>query len=276
MSVPQPDGQPLLVLENVSKTYEASARAIRALHAVSFDQAAGEFVCLLGPSGSGKSTLLRIVGGLVRPNSGQVWLGGERITEPRREIGFVFQSNNLMPWRTVVENVLLPVEVQKGRSDEDDRRHACQLLTLVGLAGFETVYPRQLSGGMRQRVVLARTLIHRPQLLLMDEPFGALDALTRERLNVELLRIHELQAKTILMVTHSIAEAVFLADRIIVLSERPGRVVAQVAIDLPRPRTIDMTGSEHFARLTMEVRYSIAENPAANWRSPLQPEAEHR
>jgi NitT/TauT family transport system ATP-binding protein len=215
---------------------------------------AGEFVCLLGPSGSGKSTLLRIVGGLLAADSGHVTFQGRPLSEPQREIGFVFQSTNLMPWRTALDNVLLPQEVQQGLVDAAMRKAAMDLLALVGLQGFEHAYPQTLSGGMRQRVVLARTLLQRPQLLLMDEPFGALDALTRERLNLELLRIHQQERMTVLMVTHSIAEAVLLADRVLVMSERPGRLVADVAIPLPRPRQLEMTATAEFGRLTLAIR----------------------
>lgn len=248
---------PLLVVDQVAKTFVDGPRPVAALRPVSFRVDEGEFVCVLGPSGSGKSTLLRVVGGLLAPDSGHVHFEGTPLTGPHRDIGFVFQSTNLMPWRTVVENVLLPTEVQQRRVTDADRARACELLALVGLDGFAQAYPKQLSGGMSQRVVLARTLMHNPRLLLMDEPFGALDALTRERLNVELLRIHRLQAKTVLMVTHSISEAVFLADRIIVLGRRPAQIVAQLPIDLPRPRRVEEMGSARFAALTMEVRRFI-------------------
>jgi NitT/TauT family transport system ATP-binding protein len=249
----------LLVAENISKAFTDGARPLQALQPVSFSLAAGEFVCLLGPSGSGKSTLLRIVGGLVAPDGGRLRFAGAPYTAPRPEIGFVFQKTNLMPWRTVIQNILLPIEIQQKKVTEADRRHAHELVELMGLHGFEQSYPRQLSGGMNQRVVLARTLIHKPQLLLMDEPFGALDALTRERLNVELMRLQQEQGLTVLMVTHSIAEAVFLADRVLVLSERPGRIVGQVMIDLPRPRDLGVMATEHFGRLTAEVRRHIGE-----------------
>jgi NitT/TauT family transport system ATP-binding protein len=249
----------LLTLERITKSYDAENAAVRALAGVSLGVEDGDFVCLLGPSGSGKSTLLRIVAGLVAPDSGQVRFDGAAVTEPRREIGFVFQSTNLMPWRTVLDNVLLPLEVAglpaEDRPAAQDR--AIALLDRVGLGGFYHAWPRQLSGGMSQRVVLARTLIHEPRLLLLDEPFGALDALTRERLNMELLRIHEQGGRTALMVTHSIPEAVFLADRVLLLSERPGRLIADVPIPLARPRTLDITGTEAFARLTFEVRRHI-------------------
>ena len=245
---------PLLTVEQVSKTFPGKVRAVPALQSVTFQVTAGEFVCLLGPSGSGKSTLLRIVGGLLAADSGHVTFQGRPLSEPQREIGFVFQSTNLMPWRTALDNVLLPQEVQQGSVDAAMRKAAMDLLALVGLQGFEHAYPQTLSGGMRQRVVLARTLLQRPQLLLMDEPFGALDALTRERLNLELLRIHQQERMTVLMVTHSIAEAVLLADRVLVMSERPGRLVADVAVSLPRPRQLEMTATAEFGRLTLAIR----------------------
>jgi NitT/TauT family transport system ATP-binding protein len=253
----------LLVVEEISKVYYSSAKQVEALHQISFRVPAGAFVSLLGLSGSGKSTLLRIIGGLLAADSGVVWLQGEPLTSPRPEVGFVFQKNNLMPWRTVLQNVLLPIEVLRGKAGEADRQAALELLHLVGLSGFGDAYPSQLSGGMNQRVALARVLIQRPKLLLMDEPFGALDAMTRERLNLELLRLHALHHPTILMVTHDIAEAVFLSDRVLILSERPGRLVADIDIDLPRPRHITDLASPRFAALTLEVRHHLgASSPA--------------
>ena len=250
---------PLLLVDNVAKTFYDSRRPLPVLQPVSFALAAGEFVCLLGPSGSGKSTLLRMIGGLVTPDSGDLWFDTQRLTGPHAEIGFVFQKTNLMPWRTVLQNVLLPLEIQQKQVTAHDQAKAHELLALMGLDGFEHAYPRQLSGGMNQRVVLARTLIHRPRLLLMDEPFGQLDALTRERLNLELLRLQALHSKTILMVTHSINEAVFLADRVLIMSERPGRIVAEVRIDLPRPRELALLGSPEFGRLAAQVRSLIGD-----------------
>ncbi len=252
---------PLLCVDNISKTFRDSTgrdgpASVESLREVSFCVDEGEFVCLLGPSGSGKSTLLRIVNGLVAPTSGSVLLDGAPLTKPHPNVGFVFQKTNLMPWRTVLENVLLPLEVQ-GRVTGAERERACRLLGTVGLEGFEHVYPKQLSGGMSQRVVLARTLVHEPRLLLMDEPFSALDSLTRERLNLELLRLHRDQCSTVLMVTHSINEAVFLADRVVVLGQRPGRVRAQIPVDLPRPRDLEVMSSEAFGRLIAWVRQSL-------------------
>lgn len=248
---------PLLHVDHITKAYTDGQSSIRALRDISFSVDRGELVCLLGPSGSGKSTLLRIVAGLLPADSGTVWFDGQQLHEPHPAIGFVFQKSNLMPWRTVMQNVLLPLELARGTPTAADHQHAEELLTLVGLEGFAHAYPRQLSGGMSQRVVLARTLIHQPQLLLMDEPFGALDALTRERLNVELLRIQQLRASTILMVTHSMNEAVFLADRVLVLSDRPGRIQAEIAIDLPRPRPLSVMSSARFGHLTMQVRQRL-------------------
>lgn len=249
-------GQPLLVVENVGKSFEG-ARAVRALQNVSFTMERGEIVCLVGPSGSGKSTLLRIIAGLTQADSGGVFLDGARVHEPHAAVGMVFQSTNLMPWRTILENVLLPVEVAQGRVQAVDREKARAILQVVGLQDFEESYPKQLSGGMAQRAVLARTLLQGPELLLLDEPFGSLDALTRERLNAELLRLQGRNQQTILIVTHSISEAVFLADRVLVLSARPGRLVAEIAIELPRPREISVMGSAEFARLTQVVRSKI-------------------
>ena len=247
---------PLLVVDQVSKVF-AGPHTVRALQQIRFQVHAGEIVCLVGPSGSGKSTLLRIIGGLTAPDRGEVWIAGERVVGPHPAIGWVFQRTNLMPWRTVVDNVLLPVDVAQGQVTAETRKAALQTLKLVGLEGFEHVYPKQLSGGMAQRVVLARALLQSPQLLLLDEPFGALDALTRERMNEELLRVQSLHAQTILMVTHSIAEAVFLADRVLVLSSRPGWLVADLPVDLPRPRTLALMGTPEFARLTQVVRSQI-------------------
>ena len=257
MSSARDEVNPLLKVDRVSKAFSEGPTPVRALNSISFAVTGGEFVCLLGPSGSGKSTLLRIVGGLILPDDGEVWLEGRRVVEPQADIGFVFQTTNLMPWRTVTQNVLLPVEVKQGSIIAADRERAHSLLQVVGLAGFEDVYPKHLSGGMAQRVVLARTLMERPTLLLMDEPFGALDALTRERMNMELMQIHRLQVQTVLMVTHSIGEAVFLADRVLIMSQRPGQIIAQVKVDLPRPRELATMGTARFGQLTQQVRECI-------------------
>ena len=210
-------------IKEVGKLFGGRGPVVTALQDISFDIGLGEFVAVVGPSGCGKSTLLRILAGLIPTSSGTVWFGDRKLEGPRRDIGVVFQSPVLFPWRTVLGNVLLPADVQRlGR--EQMKRRALELLALVGLTGFEQRYPWELSGGMQQRVALVRALIHDPALLLMDEPFGALDAMTREQMNVELQRIWMERRKTVLFITHSTAEAVFLADRVMVMTPRPGRI----------------------------------------------------
>lgn len=240
----------------IEKTFAQNGTALRALAQVSFQVAPGEFVSIVGPSGCGKSTLLRILGGLLAPDSGSVVIDGEPLHAPRREIGFVFQRANLMPWRTVLDNIALPLQVQ-GMPMVEARREAQRLSDLVGLHGFEAALPYQLSGGMQQRAALARALIHHPHLLLLDEPFGALDALTRERMNLELLRIWQLRASTVILVTHSINEAVLMSDRVMVMGPRPGRIITTLPVSLARPRHIDLLSDEHFAALVMTVRHWI-------------------
>ncbi|MFO7631806.1 MAG: ABC transporter ATP-binding protein [Caldilinea sp.] len=253
------DATAIFVADNLSKGFADGHRPIQALLPVSFQVHAGEIVCLVGPSGSGKSTLLRIMGGLIEPDSGAMWFDGRPHRAPNTAIGFVFQKTNLMPWRTVLQNVLLPIEIQQKKVTPADRASAETMLATMGLKDFEHAYPRQLSGGMNQRVVLARTLIQQPRLLLMDEPFGQLDALTRERLNLELLRLQAAERITVFMVTHSITEAVLLSDRVFVLSERPGRLIAQVPVLLPRPRTLAMISTLAFGEIAMQVRSLIGE-----------------
>ena len=249
--------QSALRVERVSHVYDDQHGHVDALDDISFDIQPGEFVCLVGPSGSGKSTLLRILAGLIPPQQGRVWLDGQLVTTPRPSIGIVFQKANLMPWRTVRDNVGLPLEVQRLPADEVNRR-AQALIDLVGLTGFEDSYPSGLSGGMEQRVAIARALIHTPSILLLDEPFGSLDALTRERMTLELTRIWSTQKTTVVMVTHSIQEAVFLSDRVLVMTDRPGRIAATVPIDLPRPRALNLLQEGHFAELAGTIRQAIA------------------
>jgi len=225
---------------------------LHALGSVTFSVCPQEFVCVLGPSGSGKSTLLRILAGLIPPTGGTVsFRDGQR-----PKIGFVFQDATLMPWRTVLENITLPLEVENVPA-QAARQKAQELVSLVGLNGFESSLPRDLSGGMAQRVALARALVDDPDILLLDEPFGALDALTRERMWAELLRIWQAHQKTVIMVTHSIGEALFLADRVLVLSARPGRVKLDLPVDLPRPRADEMRYTAHFGRLARKLKEAI-------------------
>ena len=216
-----------------------------------------EFICIVGPSGCGKTTLLRVLGGLLEPTLGEVNLGGEKLARPRRRIGFVFQQANLMPWRTALENIVLPLELE-GVPIAAAHEQAYELIELMALQGFEHSLPRDLSGGMAQRVAIARALVHEPELLLLDEPFGSLDALTRERMGTELLRVWDAQRATIIMVTHSISEAVLLADRVLVLSERPARIVLDLDVSLGRPRTLDLTYTPEFGRLASKVRAAIS------------------
>ncbi len=247
---------PILEAAHLSKQFAARQGPLAAVEDVSFAVAAGEFLCIVGPSGCGKSTLLRLLAGLLLPDHGQVCLHGELLTGPRREIGFVFQKANLMPWRTVFDNIMLPLQIQHMPEDNAKRR-AVHALELVGLTEFAHSYPRELSGGMEQRVAIARALVHEPEILLLDEPFGALDALTRERLNQELLRLWDASRQTVVMVTHDIREAIFLADRVLVLSQRPGTVTAIVPSTLPRPRSPSLVYSEAFSALAYEVRQAI-------------------
>ena len=230
-----------------------SAGSVVALQEVNFEIRKGDFVSLIGPSGCGKSTLLRLVAGLLKPTSGELKVKGQRVTAPRPDIGMMFQKPTLLPWKSVMDNVLLP-KTLAGKVTRADREAAVGLLHLVGLEGFEFAFPGQLSGGMQQRVALARLLNTGAEILLLDEPFGALDEFTRERLNVELLRIQREVQATILFVTHNIQEAVFLADDVFVMTPRPGRLTEIVKTGLPRPREIAMTKDPDFNQRVFEVR----------------------
>jgi NitT/TauT family transport system ATP-binding protein len=244
----------VILLERVAKTFVTRAgEQVEALADVSLEARRNEFVCLVGPSGCGKSTLLRLVAGLVAPSAGAVSIAGSAVTEPRADTGIVFQAPTLLPWANVLDNVLFPLDMM-GRLDAAGRGRARDLLALVGLDGFERKYPRELSGGMQQRAGICRALVHDPDILLMDEPFGALDALTREELTIEVMRIWRERPKTILFVTHSIPEAVLLADRVVVMSARPGRVAEIVTVDLPRPRDFDMEARREFQDATHRIR----------------------
>ena len=244
---------PVIHADALSKTYAARAGSVSALEDISFAVGEGEFVAVVGPSGCGKSTLLKILAGILPASAGAASLRGAPIAGPRRDIGVVFQSPVLFPWRSVLDNVLLPVDVQ-GLGRAAHRRDAMELLALVGLKGFEARYPWELSGGMQQRVAITRALVHDPALLLMDEPFGALDAMTRELMNVELQRIWMEKKKTVLFITHSIPEAVFLADRVLVMTPRPGRILEDVRVSSPRPRSLDVMNTPAFGEHVRRIR----------------------
>src|SRR5947209_10198370 len=243
----------LIAVKGLRKEYPAERGTILALEDIDLDVAEGELVAIVGPSGCGKSTLLKIVAGLLPATSGEVRLRSLPVTGPRRDIGVVFQSPVLFPWRTVLDNVLLPVDVQRlGRGA--NLRRALDLLALVGLSGFEERYPWELSGGMQQRVAITRALIHNPAMLLMDEPFAALDAMTRESMNLELQRIWLERRETVVFITHSIAEAVFLADRVLIMTPRPGQIVEEVAVAIPRPRSLDLLAAPEFGGIVRRIR----------------------
>jgi NitT/TauT family transport system ATP-binding protein len=248
---------PLIAVQELGKIYPtAHGEAVQALARVSLEVRQGEFVSLLGPSGCGKTTVLRILAGLIGDYTGAVSIGGKLLRGPTPDVGVVFQDANLMPWRTVLANVMLPVEVLR----LDRRKYLARakaLLGLVGLEGFERKLPGELSGGMRQRVAIARALVHDPAILLLDEPFGALDAMTRDNMNVELARIAAEAGKTVFLITHSIAESVFLSDRVLVMSQRPGRIIDVVPIDLPRPRDLDIVADPGFAATVLRLRHLL-------------------
>lgn len=248
------DEQEWIDVKNVSKLYSTrTGEKVLALSDVSLTVNKGEFVSLVGPSGCGKTTLLKIIAGLINHTDGQVNISGKPVKASQGNTGMVFQAPTMLPWRTILENVMLPVEVK--RLDKVSyRRRAMELLDLVGLTGFESKYPSELSGGMQQRAGICRALIHDPDVLLMDEPFGALDAMTREYMNVELLKIWKESGKTIVFVTHSIPEAVFLSDRIVVMSPRPGKIEEVIEDNLPRPRELNMMNSEQAGHYTGHIR----------------------
>ena len=254
------DDQPSSVLriKAVRKLY----RDLEAIRNVSFDVADGEFLSLLGPSGCGKSTLLMMVAGLINSTEGEIAVNGKAVAGPRREVGVVFQQPVLLPWRKVLDNVLFPIELLKLPRAQYEKR-AMDLLAMAKIDDFAHHLPRQLSGGMRQRVSICRALIHDPRILLMDEPFSALDALTRDEMGVELLRIWQANRKTVIFVTHSIREAVLLSDRVLVMGRRPSTIVEELAIDLPRPRHIAMTEDESFNRFVRTLRKAIEASHAS-------------
>ena len=247
----------MIRLDGVEKTYRTRrGDIVRAVEDVTLHVAENEFVTLVGPSGCGKSTLLRLVAGLTPATRGAIRVRDTAVREPFPDVGFVFQQPVLLPWRSVLDNVLFSVEML-GQPPRQYRKQAADLLELTGLGGFETKYPRELSGGMQQRVAICRALLPDPSLLLMDEPFGALDAMTREEMSLELLRVWEERRKTILFVTHSIPEAILLADRVVVMTARPGRIARVLTIDLPRPRTMELEFDPRFKAASDEVRSLI-------------------
>jgi NitT/TauT family transport system ATP-binding protein len=254
-----------LRVSGVHKTYQARHGEVTALQDVNLDIARGEFISLVGRSGCGKTTLLRILAGLLPPTSGEVlaegksiWRGGKRDDEAFRQFGLVFQDANLFPWFSIADNIALPLKL-RGVGKRARRARASELCQLVGLPGFENARPRELSGGMRQRAAIARALSYDPTILLMDEPFGALDALTRDKMNLELQNIHAQAGATVVFVTHAISEAVFLADRVVLLTPRPGRIRSITPVPLARPRSLDTETTNEFQEIIRRLRHELDE-----------------
>jgi NitT/TauT family transport system ATP-binding protein len=244
----------IIVCRELGKTYLTRAgETVVALENLNIDVSAGEFLTMVGPSGCGKTTSLRLLAGLDRKTRGHMELAGIPIDGPRRDIGIVFQTPTLLAWRTVFENIMLPIDVL-GLARKSYTGRVTELIQMAGLGGFEKKYPWELSGGMQQRVAICRALVHEPRLLLMDEPFGALDALTREAMNVELEHIWLRTGQTIILITHSISEAIFLGSRVAVMTPRPGTIAEVITIDFPRPREISITTTPKFGDLTRRVR----------------------
>jgi NitT/TauT family transport system ATP-binding protein len=261
-----PDGEAEIALHGVSKLYRTRDRETLALSDIDLGIRRQEFVALVGQSGCGKTTMLRILAGLIQPTTGDVsvagrplWDGDRRDDDALRKLGLVFQDANLFPWYTVEENIALPLHL-RGVDKGERQRRAHELCELVGLEGFTKALPRELSGGMRQRVAIARALSYSPEILLLDEPFGALDAMTRDKMNMELQRIAEATRATVVLVTHSIAEAVFLADRVVLLSARPGRIRSITAVDAPHPRALDITAEPGFQEKVLALRGQLADD----------------
>ncbi|MCX6090491.1 MAG: ABC transporter ATP-binding protein [Candidatus Atribacteria bacterium] len=241
---------------NLCKTFITERGKVEALYEVSFDVFEKEFVAFVGPSGCGKTTALRIVGGMLEETSGKVKIKGKPVKESLQNIGVVFQQANLLPWRTVSANVILPLEILNINTPENQKRGR-ELIKMVGLEKYEKLFPSELSGGMQQRVAIARALVHNPDIMLMDEPFGALDAITREAMNLEILRIWKETGKTVVFVTHSITEAVLLSDRVFVMTPSPGQITEVITIDLPRPREVEMLTTSKFLDFEAKIRSLI-------------------
>lgn len=246
-----------LMARNLSLSYESpSGNVLSALGPVNFEIESGSFVCLVGPSGCGKSSLIRILAGLQQSTQGEAYIGNQAIHEPSAHIGLMFQEANLMPWRTVRDNMALPLELA-GVSKNERYAAVNDQLQGLGLADFGQAYPGELSGGMAQRVAIGRVLIQQPEVLLLDEPFGALDALTREQVSLDLLRVWAQEKQTVLMVTHDINEAVMLSDRVLVMSHRPGQIIADIPVNLPRPRQPDLIYSDTFGVIAQQIRTDL-------------------
>ncbi|MDR6658695.1 NitT/TauT family transport system ATP-binding protein [Tardiphaga robiniae] len=253
--------RPLIEVRDVQKQFRSrSGASLEALLGTSLNVEANQFICIVGPSGCGKSTLLRMIAGLETTSAGAIGIDGTAVKGPRRDIGLVFQSPVMLPWRTILQNIMVPAEVLK-LNKKAARARADELLTLVGLDGFGDRYPDELSGGMRQRAAIARALMHDPRILLMDEPFGALDALTREAMNLELLRIWEASRKTVILVTHSIEEALLLSDRVAVFAPRPGFVRELIDVPIARPRSAATRSDPHFVHLAERLRAHFTSVP---------------
>jgi NitT/TauT family transport system ATP-binding protein len=246
----------VLSLDGIGHVFPKGTDRLIALHGINLDIGAGEFVSLVGPSGCGKSTLLKIIAGLLTPTVGTVQFEGSPIIGPRDEIGLMFQTPTLFAWRTAIRNITLPLEIRRKVGPDWDRR-VTEVIDLVRLNGFEQHYPRELSGGMQQRVALSRLLVSDPHLMLLDEPFGALDEFTREHLNVELARISDHESKTTIFVTHNIAEAVFLSDRVVVMASHPGRILDVVDTQLPRPRLAAVRKSTSYTEIVNQIREAL-------------------
>jgi NitT/TauT family transport system ATP-binding protein len=244
----------MIEAEGVQKTYQASkGRSVEALTDINLSIKDGEFLSIVGPSGCGKSTFLSLVAGLLPISGGSIKVAGKLVTEPSVDVGIVFQGALLLDWRTVLENVMVPVEVM-GLPRKEYQKRALELLDMTGLTAFANHYPWQLSGGMQRRVAICRALVYNPPILLLDEPFGALDAMTRDYMNIELMRIWQQSKKTVILITHSISEAVLLSDRVAVMSPIPGRVLEIIDIDIPRPRGLEVTGSPRFGEYANRIR----------------------
>ncbi|CAM3119084.1 ABC transporter ATP-binding protein [Vibrio mytili] len=246
--------QPFVSFKNIGHTYQSDKQSVTVLNDVNFNVNKHEFVAIVGPSGCGKSTLLRLLSGLISPTEGEISVFGQPVTEPREDIGIVFQKPTLLPWKNILDNVLFPLQHKFNYVSQKEKKHAEELLNTVGLSGFETSMPNQLSGGMQQRVGIARALLLNPDILIMDEPFSALDALTREEMGFELQKIWMEKPKTVLFITHSISEAVLLADKVLVMGPRPSTVLEEIHIDLPRPRDIHTLQDLTFGSYTNKIR----------------------